>query len=298
MEKLVRFDWAIKNILRDKANFTILEGFLSALLNEDVRVVRLLESESNKEREADKLNRVDLLVENGKGELVLIEVQVESEADFFHRLAFASAKLLTEYMEQGKPYETLKKVIVVGIVYFNLGQGQDYLYYGSTSFVGVHEQDTLGLSEEHQAQFGLKEVKKIFPEYHVIRVGKFSDEVQNAIDEWIYMLKHSAVKPEFQAKYIQDASTKLRQLNLSPEERRAYDDFLQDLMYQASMERTRWMTGWVAGKAEGIAEGIATVIRTMLTQGVDPANIATFTGIPVARVQAIQAEMQAAAKNA
>ncbi|MEZ4729435.1 MAG: Rpn family recombination-promoting nuclease/putative transposase [Caldilineaceae bacterium] len=131
MEKLIRFDWAIKHILRNKANFDILEGFLSALLNEELKVIRLLESESNKQNDTDKSNRVDLLVENGKGELILIEVQVEGQADFFHRLAYAAAKLLTEYLQQGQPYEKLKKVIVVGIVYCNLGQGKDYLYYGS-----------------------------------------------------------------------------------------------------------------------------------------------------------------------
>ena len=36
-EKLVRFDWAIRYILRDKSNFDILEGFLTALLNEDIK---------------------------------------------------------------------------------------------------------------------------------------------------------------------------------------------------------------------------------------------------------------------
>lgn len=64
MEPLVRFEWAIKSILRNKANFDILEGFLGALLKEEIKVINLLESESNKEKEADKLNRVDLLYSN------------------------------------------------------------------------------------------------------------------------------------------------------------------------------------------------------------------------------------------
>jgi len=34
-KKLIRFDWAMKTLLRDKANFDILEGFLGALLNDD-----------------------------------------------------------------------------------------------------------------------------------------------------------------------------------------------------------------------------------------------------------------------
>lgn len=283
MEKLIRFDWAIKHILRDKANFDILEGFLSALLNEDIKVIRLLESESNKTNDADKSNRVDLLVENGKGELILIEVQVESQADFFHRLAFGAGKLLAEYLQQGQPYEKLKKVIIVGIVYFNLGQGKDYLYYGSTSFVGVHENDVLGLSEEHQTLFGVKEVCKIFPEYHLIRVAKFSDAVQNAIDEWIYMLKHSEIKPEFRARHIQDASAKLRALSLSPEERQAYDDFLEDLRYEASMERSRWIDGW----SIGVAETKRQIASTLLEQGVALPVIVASTGLTLEQVQVL-----------
>ena len=69
MEKLVRFDWAIKKLLRNKANFDILEGFLTALLRENIAVINILESESNKEDEDDKFNRVDLLVENAQHEL-------------------------------------------------------------------------------------------------------------------------------------------------------------------------------------------------------------------------------------
>ena len=66
MSELVRFDWAVKYLLRDKSNFDILEGFLSAVLGEDVEVEELLESESNQEDEEDKQNRVDLLVKNTK----------------------------------------------------------------------------------------------------------------------------------------------------------------------------------------------------------------------------------------
>jgi len=37
MKNLIRFDWAIKRLLRNKANFGILEGFLSELLEEDIK---------------------------------------------------------------------------------------------------------------------------------------------------------------------------------------------------------------------------------------------------------------------
>ena len=65
MAKLIRFDWAMKSILRNKANFDVLEGFLSALLNDnDIRILNILESEGNQATADQKFNRVDLLIED------------------------------------------------------------------------------------------------------------------------------------------------------------------------------------------------------------------------------------------
>lgn len=88
---LVRFDWAIKRLLRQKSNFVVLEGLLSTLLGEDVVIVRILESE-------DKFNPVDVLAENDKGELVIIKVQNNRELDYFHRMLYGRSKTVTEYI--------------------------------------------------------------------------------------------------------------------------------------------------------------------------------------------------------
>ena len=47
-KKLVRFDWAMKKMLRHKANFGILEGFLSELLSEEIKIKQIIESETIK----------------------------------------------------------------------------------------------------------------------------------------------------------------------------------------------------------------------------------------------------------
>jgi len=81
-KRLIRFDWAAKHILRDKSNFDILEGFLAALLEKDITIINLLESESNREDETDKFNRVDLLTVDDKGEYIIIEIQNEREVHY------------------------------------------------------------------------------------------------------------------------------------------------------------------------------------------------------------------------
>ena len=54
MENYIRFDWAMKRLLRNKANYAVLEGLLTTLLEEKVTIHKLLESESNQEDEFDK----------------------------------------------------------------------------------------------------------------------------------------------------------------------------------------------------------------------------------------------------
>jgi hypothetical protein len=80
--KLISFDWAIKRLLRSKANFGILEGFLSELLYEDITIIEILESESNPDYRDDKYNRVDIKVKNSKDEIVIIEIQYGRELDY------------------------------------------------------------------------------------------------------------------------------------------------------------------------------------------------------------------------
>ena len=132
--QIIRFDWAMKRLLRNKANFSVLEGLLTTLLDEKIIIRRLLESESNQEDEYDKYNRVDMLAENSKGELVLIEVQNNNEYAYFQRMLFGTSKLVTEYINRGESYDKVRKVYSVNIVYFSLGHGTDFVYHGKTEF--------------------------------------------------------------------------------------------------------------------------------------------------------------------
>jgi len=154
MKKHVRFDWAIKRLIRDKANFVILEGFLSELTGEDLKIEAVLESEGNQQTEGEKFNRVDLLVENSKKELIIIEIQNSHELDYLLRILFGISKAITEYIKEGDPYSKIKKIISVNIIYFNLGQGVDYVYRGTTNFRGIHKNDELQLSPSQKKLFG------------------------------------------------------------------------------------------------------------------------------------------------
>lgn len=236
MTKLVRFDWAIKYLLRNKANFDILEGFLSELLIDDIKIESILESEGNKDSKDDKYNRVDLLVHAGKKERIIIEVQCSSEWDYLSRILYGTSKTVTEHMREGSPYSNISKVISVSIVFFNLGEGKDYLYKGTTSFHGMHYKDVLKLGPKELELYGQDQTPSdIFPEYYIIKVNEFNEKIKDKFDEWMYFLKNEKIKPTFRARGLQSAAYKLDVLRLSAEERRKYEGYQEYRHYEASM---------------------------------------------------------------
>jgi predicted transposase/invertase (TIGR01784 family) len=235
---LIRFDWAIKRLLRNKADYLVLEGFLSELLKEDISIQNILESESNQLNDTDKFNRVDILVKNAKGELVIIEIQNQNEYDYFHRMVYGTSKAIAEYISVGEPYKNIKKVYSINIVYFDLGQGEDYVYHGKTDFIGIHKSDKLLLSEKQVELLGKVEPFQIFPEYYVIKVNQFDNVAKNTLDEWNYYLKNNEIKDEFTARGIDKAKELWRVDNLPEDEQKNYQKHIENLHYGASMAWT------------------------------------------------------------
>jgi predicted transposase/invertase (TIGR01784 family) len=237
--KLVIFDWAMKHLLQDKANYSVLEGFLSVLLSEKVTIKQILSSQANKETETDKYNDVDILVENTYGELIIIEVQNTKEYDYFHRILYGTSKVISEYIDEGRAYEEVKKVISITIAYFDLGQGEDYVYHGTNTFLGIHKGDVLTLSDKQKDLYGKQHVFQIYPEYWIIKAGIFDEKkVNDELDQWIYFFKTGEVKDEFTAQGLAEAKEKLDKLKLTPEERKEYEAFVERLRKIASLQKT------------------------------------------------------------
>ena len=243
MSKHIRFDWAMKRLLRNKANFVILEGFLSVLLKEDIQISEILEGEGNKDKEDDKFNRIDILVKNSKNELVLIEVQNENEHDYFHRMNYGQAKLTTEYLYEGDQYGKIKKVYSVNIVYFDLGHGDDYVYVGQTEFHGLHTNGLLQLNTAQKKYYPVNQVSDIFCTYYILKVNKFNDYAKDSLDEWIYFLKNSEIKDEFKAKGLPEAKERLRRDDLSPSDKVAYDQYIKEKRISENVFETALLEG-------------------------------------------------------
>jgi len=293
--KHIRFDWAIKKMLRDKANHVILEGFISELLEQSIQIESILESERNPLREENKFNRVDILARSTAGKLLLIEVQNNTEQDYFHRMLYGASTLISEYLNRGEPYQNIKKVYSINIVYFALGRGQDYIYQGRQEFRGWHLDDRLELSSTQKELFNLQEIYEIFPEYYLLKVNNFDDKTKDRIDEWIYFLKNSEIKDEFSAQGLAEAKERLREEYLSVEERATYRRYLKDKQYENSIISTAKaeaeLMGWKRGKQEGEQEGKQeekqSIAKAMKKAGSPIEFIAQVTGLSLDDVEAL-----------
>lgn len=277
----------MKRLLRDKANFGVLEGFLTVLLKQTIKIKAILSSQSNQEFYNDKYNDVDILIEDAKGELVIIEVQNTKQHDYFHRILFGAAKAITEYITIGEAYKQVKKVISITIAYFDLGQGLDYVYHGTTTFKGVHHHDTLTLSEKQKELYGKVSIHEIYPEFWIIKAGLFDEkQVNDKLDEWIYFFKTGKVEDSFTAPGLDEAKKKLDTMLLSEDERREYNKYAEYLRKLASYHDTEKedlkdaiKAAETKGKIEGRMEGKIETAREMKKKGFDHALISELTSL-------------------
>lgn len=230
MANYIRFDWAMKRLLRNKANFGVLEGLLTTLLDEKITISQLLESESNQEYEFDKYNRVDLLALDSKGELILIEVQNNNEYAYFQRMLFGVSKLVTEYINRGEGYENVRKVYSVNIVYFSLGHGKDIVYHGKTEFRGIHENDILELTPFQRQTFKVDAVSQLYPEYYILKVNDFNKVAKTPLEEWIYYLNTGEISESAHAPGLAEVRERLKVDGMTKGEREAYYRHLDNIV--------------------------------------------------------------------
>lgn len=286
-DRYIRFDWAIKRLLRNKANFGVLEGFLTVLLNKEIRILDILESEGNQQNEDDKFNRVDIKARDRDDDIIIIEVQITRELYYLERILYGVAKAITEHIELGHIYSEVKKVYSVSILYFDIGKGDDYLYHGQNIFTGVHTGDFLQVTSKEKNALVRRLPAEIFPEYFLIRVNEFDKVAITPLEEWIDYLKNGYIRPDTKAPGLEEARQKLVYYNMDAAEREAYDRHIDAIMIQNDVLNTAKLEGLIEGRAKGREEGLAEgetrerikMARQALKMGMSVEDIAKLTGL-------------------
>ncbi len=194
-------DLAFKKIFGNEQKKNILISFLNAVLdfNGDKEIVdveilnpyQALKIEELKEtildiRATDKINRN-----------FIVEMQKEDKGDFQKRSLYYTSKAYVAQLNDGEPYQTLKKIYFIGILNFKMFDNPNYI-----SRHLILDQAT-GKQELDDFEFTFIELKKF---------NKQLQELNSVIDKWLFFLKNAKkldmipaefeTKPEFKEAFL------------------------------------------------------------------------------------------------
>ncbi len=224
-------------------------------------------------------------------------------------MLYGVSKAITEYIEKGDAYDKVRKVYSINIVYFELGQGKDYVYHGKTEFKGLHEpHDLLKLSSRQSEKFlGVKEKNvelrqdagDLFPEYYILRVNDFDKVATTPLDEWIEFLKTGKIDDNTKTAGLTEALNQLRIDSLPDKDRLTYERYMESVRHMRSLFNTSHDDGYSEGRADGLAEGLEEgeakgraeerkkLAKSMLAQGISPEMVAKIAELDIEEVRSL-----------
>ena len=295
---LVRFDFAIKTLLRNKANFAILEGFIEVFLGKKCKIQEILESESNQDNNEDKFNRVDIKAKDDKGEIFIVEVQTTRYTCYLERILYGVSKAVTEQIGKGGRYADIKQVFSISIVYYDLGEGDDYFYECKSDFIGVHTHNILRLSrkeelsveeirngDQRKFKYTPKTASDVFPKYYLIRINSFRKIVVDAMDEWMTFLKDNSIKADTKVPGLIEAKEQLLYSKMTKAERINYERHLESIENEKDAISVAKTEGLAEGRAEGRAETLLETARKMKSEDMPLDLIARITNLSISEIE-------------
>ena len=297
---LISFDYAIKYLLKDKGDYGIVEGFISALLKTkgygNVKIVSLLETESNKDDPKDKRSIADLIVEDENHNKYIIEIERNVKDSFIHKACFNTSRLIVDNLAERADYTQIIKVFHISLLYFPINKGQGTIYHGKTI---IHEIETNERLSVHLKNVDTNEsfdATDILPEYFFISIPGFNDRLINEIDDWLYVMKHDNVPDTFHSPYMSQVAEKLSILKMSKDERADYTYYMKKLYNDRDELQAAESRGLEKGLEQGIEQGLERglekgrreVALKMLSKKFDDETIMECSGLAAAELSELK----------
>jgi len=287
---LISFDYAIKYLLKDKGDYGIIEGFISALLGtigyKDVKIVALLESESNKEDSKNKRSLADLIVEDGDNNKYIIEIERNVKDSFIHKACFNTSRLIVDNLAQREDYTQIVKVFHISLLYFPIGNGP--IYHGKTIIHEIETNQKLTVHIKNQETDEEFDATGILPEYFFISVPLFNDRVEKEIDDWLYVMKHDDVPAELHSPYMKQVAEKLSILKMTPEERANYSYYQQKLYNDRDELQAAESRGIEKGREEGKKAEKIEIAKLMISKNKPIEEIIELTGLTESEIKSLK----------
>jgi len=277
--KLMSFDYGIKYLLKNKGDYEIVEGFISALLGTEgygpVKISALLDTESNIERTGLKKSIADVVVEDQQKHKYIVEIERVPTPSFIHKACFNTSRLIVDGIESGDDYTTIKKVFHISLLYFKPNGLINPLCHGKTIIREIDPEHPLEL---HLGTMGgeIFELSKVLPEYFIISVPMFDGVIRQEIDEWLYVMKYSDVKEDFKSPYMKKVADRLNKLKMNEEELANYYKYVKEVITQRDAT--------AAAEARGESKKAKEIALKLLKQNTSLETVADITGLNMQQI--------------
>ena len=283
---LVSFDYGIKYLLRDKGDYAVVEGFISALLKtkgyKDVKIVALLESKSNKEDSKSKRSLADLIVEDEDHHKYIIEIERNVKDSFIHKSLFNTSRLIVDNLAQREDYTQIIKIFHISLLYFAIGNGA--IYHGKTIIHEIETNEKLSVHIKNQQTGEIFDATDILPEYFYISIPQFNDRLEKEIDDWLHVMKYDEIPKNYHSPYMVQVAEKLSILKMTPEERANYS-YYQKKLYS---DRDELAAAEARGIEKGKTEEKMEIAGAMLLDGDTIEKISKITGLTVKEIEKLK----------
>ena len=274
---LISFDYAIKYLLKDKGDYSIVEGFISALLKtrgyKDVKIVALLESESNKEDSKNKRSLADLIVEDEDSHKYIIEIERNVKDSFIHKSLFNTSRLIVDNLAQREDYTQILKVFHISLLYFPIGKGAIY-----------HEKLSVHIKNQETGE--VFDATDILPEYFYISIPLFNDRLEKEIDDWLHIMKYDEIPNKYHSPYMKQVEEKLSILKMTKEERASYSYYQKKL----HNDRDELNAAINRGREEGEKVKAFEIAKNLISMNLDVDVIIKATGLTSQEITSLKSQ--------
>jgi predicted transposase/invertase (TIGR01784 family) len=288
---LVSLDYAIKFLLKSKGDYEIVEGFISAILQDAgypaVKITSLLDSESNKESEDLKKSIADVIVEDQQGHNYIVEIDSSYTSYFLHKACFNSCRLIVDSIRVNHDYTTIKKIFHINLIYFPYAKMKSPLYHGKTFFKELERDHSMQVQLTYK-DGEVVDINNVFPEYFVISVPIFDDIIRNEMDEWLYFAKHSEVKDDFKSPYMKKVAERLNLLKMTSQERKAYSSYVNESLKQ----RDYLVSAEEKGIEKGEEKKAIAMAKEMLVDNEPIEKIVKYTKLTLEEIETLKEEVE------
>lgn len=296
---LISFDYAIKYLLKDKGDYEIVEGFISALFASEgyspVKITALLNEESNKKSKDLKSSIADLVVEDEQGNNYIVEIDRAYTDLFLNKAVFNTSRLIVDQVGASQNYLQIKKVFHINLLYFPFRDSKSPLHHGKVIF---HEIDHTHPVDVHlfDRRMRIYDAHNVFPEYFIVSIPLFDDVIKEEIHEWLYLMKYADIKEDFKSPYMQKVAKRLNMETMTPEERTVYNTYLMESLKKRDYIFSAEAKGIEIGMEQGIEHGIEkekiNTATNMLAANFDIAVIKKITGLSAEAIKTLRTDKE------